>query len=290
MALTPAHLGRSTPNALHSEWHHTDQPVGTAACSLNTRVKNVVRHALLRLGLPTDGASVVSAQLVTGLDAGGLRFEYCRVLGAISPPPIAAKTGTPPINFQLNLPTNWNGKAVHMGGGGYNGTIVSGTAPVLHILGVPPLQQGYATFGSDSGHVGLFTNAEFATNEGALRNFAYEHIKKTHDAAIALIEAKYGRAPSKSYFAGASTGGREGLTAIQRYPNDYDGVVINAPAIYFSSPLPNLTHYSHPFSRSATQTMVPLTESWAMSKVAEERSSQSSMPFDARRERIIRTA
>jgi len=171
---------------------------------------------------------------VTGLDAGGLRFEYCRVLGAISPPPIAAQTGTPPINFQLNLPTNWNGKAVHMGGGGYNGTIVSGTAPVLHILGVPPLQQGYATFGSDSGHVGLFTNAEFATNEGALRNFAYEHIKKTHDAAIALIEAKYGRAPSKSYFAGASTGGREGLTAIQRYPNDYDGVVINAPAIYFS--------------------------------------------------------
>jgi hypothetical protein len=186
------------------------------------------------VGLPTNGASVVSAELVTGLDAGGPRFEYCRILGAISPPPVTAKSGTPQINFQLNLPTNWNGKAVHMGGGGYNGTVVTGTAPILHILGAPPLQQGYATFGSDSGHVGLFTNAEFAANEGALLNFAYEHIKKTHDAAIALITTKYGRAPSKTYFAGASTGGREGLTAIQRYPSDYDGVVINAPAIYFS--------------------------------------------------------
>jgi hypothetical protein len=45
MALTPAHLGRSTLNALYSEWHHTD-PAGriAAAYPLNTRVKT--RHVM----------------------------------------------------------------------------------------------------------------------------------------------------------------------------------------------------------------------------------------------------
>ena len=186
------------------------------------------------IGLATAGATVTSALLITGLEAGGPSFEYCRVIGVIAPTRADARTGTPPINFQINLPTNWNGKAVHMGGGGYNGTIVTGLTPVLHILGVPPIRQGYATYGSDSGHTGLLTNADFGANPAALKNFAYEHIKKTHDAALVVTAEKYGRRPTKSYFAGASTGGREGLTAVERYSQDYDGVVINAPAIYFS--------------------------------------------------------
>ena len=36
---TPAHLGRSTPNALHSESHHTDQAIGLVAlvCSIHPK-------------------------------------------------------------------------------------------------------------------------------------------------------------------------------------------------------------------------------------------------------------
>ena len=51
--LTPAHLGRSTPNALHGESHHTDQPVGAAACPLNTRVKT--RHVMHFCGCRGSG-------------------------------------------------------------------------------------------------------------------------------------------------------------------------------------------------------------------------------------------
>ena len=36
---TPAHLGRSTLNALHGESHYTDQLVGVRPRLLNTRVK-----------------------------------------------------------------------------------------------------------------------------------------------------------------------------------------------------------------------------------------------------------
>ncbi len=36
------------------------------------------------------------------------------------------------------------------------------------------------------------------------------------------------------YFAGGSTGGREGYTVMQRFPDDYDGVIANSPALNFS--------------------------------------------------------
>ena len=185
------------------------------------------------IGLSSAGAAVTSAVQVTASDAGNTNGAYCQIMGKIAPAATAAP-GTPDIQFQLNLPANWNGKAVQMGGGGYNGTVVAGTGFVSFAPGITPLSQGYATFGSDSGHVGNSATADFALNEAAIANFGFEHLKKTHDAAFALIKARYGKAPARSYFVGASTGGREGMTVVQRFPGDYDGVVANAPAINFS--------------------------------------------------------
>jgi feruloyl esterase len=185
------------------------------------------------IGLPTGGATVTSAAVVAATDANNTNGEYCKVLGKISPAPAAA-VGTPDINFQLNLPSNWNGKTVHMGGGGYNGTVVTGLTAVSFAPGTAPLSQGYATFGSDSGHTGNSGTADFALNEAAIANFGYEHLKKTKDTAFSIINLRYAKAPVKSYFAGASTGGREGMTAAQRYPQEYDGIIANAPAINFS--------------------------------------------------------
>jgi hypothetical protein len=192
--------------------------------------KNVPAAAI---GLPTGGATVTSAIVVAATETGNTNGEYCKIVGRIAPSPSAA-AGTPDINFQLNLPANWNGKTVHMGGGGYNGTVVTATGAVSFAPGVAPLSQGYATFGSDSGHVGNSATADFALNESAIENFGYQHIKKTKDAAFELIKLRYGKPIEKSYFAGGSTGGREGMTAVQRFPQDYDGVIANAPAINFS--------------------------------------------------------
>ncbi|QGZ41300.1 feruloyl esterase [Pseudoduganella flava] len=182
------------------------------------------------IGLPTGGATVTSVTTVASDDRAA---AYCQVLGSIAAAPSDA-AGTPEIRFQLNLPLVWNGKAVQMGGAGYNGTVVDATAAIPFAPGATPLSQGYATYGSDSGHTGALSSAEFALNEASLTNFGYAHIKKTHDAAFALIRQYYLRAPVRSYFAGGSTGGREGMTAVQRYPRDYDGVIANAPALNFT--------------------------------------------------------
>ena len=48
--------------------------------------------------------------------------------------------------------------------------------------------------------------------------------------AKALIQAFYGKSQKLSYWNGCSTGGKQGLTEAQRYPQDYDGIIAGAPA------------------------------------------------------------
>jgi feruloyl esterase len=179
------------------------------------------------IGLPTRGADITSAALVAGEDQAG---EFCKVLGAIH----AIDRSAPDIHFEVNLPSRWNGKALQSGGGGYDGTLVTGLA--TNKYGQPdrtPLASGYATFGSDSGHAGAVFDGSFAMNDEALANFAGAQIKKTHDAAFALIKVRYGREPSRTYFEGASQGGHEALIAIQRWPQSYDGAIAIHPVYDF---------------------------------------------------------
>lgn len=180
--------------------------------------------------LRTHGSTITNAASVTAQEPGVGPFEYCAVQGLILP----LDSQAPPIRFQLNLPARWNGKALHMGGSGYNGTVVTGTGPINMALFTTPLARGYATFGSDSGHPATAAGADFARNEEALLNFAWQHLKKTHDVALHLLQRYYGQPPQRMYFAGASTGGREAFTAIQRFPLDYDGIVATAPALNFA--------------------------------------------------------
>ena len=49
-------------------------------------------------------------------------------------------------------------------------------------------------------------------NEEAIANLGYMQMKKTHDAAIVLIERLYGGPPRYTYYLGTSQGGREALT------------------------------------------------------------------------------
>jgi len=60
-------------------------------------------------------------------------------------------------------------------------------------------------------------------------------MKKTHDAAMVIMERMYGGRPRFNYYIGTSQGGREALTVAQRYPADYDGISANVPIVGFST-------------------------------------------------------
>ncbi len=173
------------------------------------------------IALPTNGAFVTVATIVLAAGTGAAAVpEYCKVFGQINPIDPTA----PPIKFQLNLPTAWNGKAVMFGGGGYNGVLSTFPSGLLNVQSGPldkpiPLGRSYATYGSDSGHTlkppFIFgRDASFAVNDEALANFAGNALKKTHDTADYLIRLRYGARPGKTYFTGGSTGGREALKVV----------------------------------------------------------------------------
>lgn len=185
------------------------------------------------IGLATTGADVTAAVLIEATGEGMARIpQHCLVDGAIHPHDPAA----PDILFRLALPTDWNGKMLMMGGGGFNGSIpkIAGNVPAGPVDAPTPLGRGYAVFGSDSGHQANALGSQdgsFALNQEAARNFAGDALKKTRDAASHLIRTRYGVAKIReAYFAGGSTGGREALAAITRWPDDWSGAIAWYPA------------------------------------------------------------
>jgi tannase/feruloyl esterase len=208
-----------------------------AAWSPATAAVNCADMASLKIpasdiGLPSGGATIISAEMATvpadPLSPGATR-DYCKVLGAVAP----VDPNAPPVNFEVNLPVSWNGKAVQYGGGGSNGVLITGLAPLRDARrDTPvPVARGFATWGTDSGHDNrkLPHPRAFALNDEALVNMAYAAYKKTHDAGVHIARAFYGQAPARVYFYGGSEGGREALMMAQRFPADFDGVFSAVP-------------------------------------------------------------
>lgn len=201
--------------------------------------------------IPTSAiGEPVSKVIVSALRwvaASGNAPAHCAVDGSMAP--IDSAPTSRPINFRVLLPAAWTHRAAQQGGGGMNGTIPNLTSAQFAIGGQSPLQRGFATYGSDSGHqMAAFgrgasrsdapapnMSADWTLNDEAIRNLGYMQMKKTHDAALVLIERMYGERPRFNYYTGTSQGGREALTVAQRYPADYNGVVANVPIVGFSS-------------------------------------------------------
>lgn len=203
-----------------------------AACSALGGVQIPARA----LGLPTSGASVTAAVDVPSSGTGPTAVaEHCRVSVSIRPVDPTA----PEIRMQVALPDSWARRTVMLGGGGYNGTIpaLTSNVPFGPADAPTPLGRGYVVYASDSGHQAVPGKAltpslegSFLANDEALRNFAGDALKKTHDAAQLLVQRYYRTAPQQQYFAGGSTGGREALAVAQRFPADFDGVISVYPA------------------------------------------------------------
>jgi len=140
---------------------------------------------------------------------------HCKVTGVI---------GTE-TNFDLLLPKDWNDKFVMGGGGGFVGAVVNAA------LAFAPLERGYATVGTDTGHRGHPLDASWALNNlERIVSFGHQAVHRTAVTAKALISGYYGRDISRSLFFGCSRGGGQALMEAQRYPEDFDGIVAGAPA------------------------------------------------------------
>lgn len=131
--------------------------------------------------------------------------------------------------------SDWNSRFVALGGSGW----AAGPGPAGLAI---PASEGYATAYTDAGLPGgdpaspaaWALGADGKVNGELLENFASRSVHDLAVAGKALTEAFYGRSAEHSFWNGCSTGGRQGLAAAQKYPEDFDGILAGAPAIYWT--------------------------------------------------------
>jgi hypothetical protein len=215
-----------------------------------TAVKLGASIPVSAIGEPVSGVMLNAPVWTNAVNAAP---AYCSVNGSIAP--VSKEANARPINFKVALPGSWSRRAAQLGGGGMNGSIPNLLGGADMGPGPSLIQQGFATYGSDSGHQMSFgfgrgmpgapgapggapsagSGDDWALNDEAIKNLGYMQLKKTHDAAMVLIERLYGEKAQFNYYFGSSQGGREALTVAQRYPADYDGVAANVPIVSFST-------------------------------------------------------
>jgi feruloyl esterase len=141
---------------------------------------------------------------------------FCRVTATMKP------TNDSDIKIEVWLPgANWNGKFQAIGNGGWAGQIPRGAM-------LEPLEQGYATASTDTGHDSA--GASFAVGHAEkLIDYSYRAVHEMTTAAKAIIAAYYGKEAALSYWTGCSLGGQQGFKEAQLYPADYDGIIAGAP-------------------------------------------------------------
>jgi feruloyl esterase len=97
------------------------------------------------------------------------------------------------------------------------------------------VRYGFATFSTDTGHNASVADGTWALNSPEKRtDFGWRAIHGTCVLGKAITEAFYGDKIAYSYYAGASTGGRQGLKEVEISPDSFDGVLVGAPAWWLS--------------------------------------------------------
>lgn len=157
--------------------------------------------------------SAVMANSAPGVDQ---LPPFCRVEAIANPVPDST------IEFEVWIPETWNGKLQGQGNGGYSGAL-------SYSAMARALKAGYATASHNTGHTG--DTMKFAQGHPEkVVDYAYRAVHVMTENAKLIVHARTGRFASHNYFVSCSAGGHQALSEVQRYPNDYDGVVAGAPA------------------------------------------------------------
>lgn len=177
-----------------------------------------------------NGTSIIDASLIT---SGSIPISetaiarnlppFCRVQG------ISRPSADSDIRFEVWLPqpSAWNRKFMSTGEGGFAGQLNyqrNGNDAAMD----EQLRRGYATASTDTGHRSSDQWWAIGHPEKAA-DYLYRAKHVTTVAAKAIIATYYGQPPAHSYFNSCSNGGRQGLIEAQRYPDDFDGLIIGAP-------------------------------------------------------------
>lgn len=144
---------------------------------------------------------------------------FCRVKGMLNPE----------IEFEVSLPDQWNGRFYMIGNGGHAGEALDNPMRVSQVK--EALNAGFAVAQTNTGHDSRKERgASFVmSNPQKAIDYAYRAVHLTAVTAKTITMDYYGKPIAYAYWNSCSNGGRQGLIEAQRYPEDFDGIVVNAP-------------------------------------------------------------
>ena len=172
--------------------------------------------ASMQAAAPKD-VTVTSAKTVND------PVTHCAVDGYVT----TTDPGPNQVNFALHLPPSdkWNHRFYFANQGGSGGSI---PIEAQHPQG-NPLNDGFAWAGTDKGHsnVGnVGVSGEWEKEPAKVIDNAYRGAHVVTVAAQKMTKAYYATDKMYRYAGGCSGGGGMGQSAVQHYPEDYDGVMM----------------------------------------------------------------
>jgi hypothetical protein len=144
-------------------------------------------------------------------------------------------TVNPPLNF-TTVEGNWNGRTEGEGGGGCTGnTNVNATGAVAN---------GFVGSGTDGGHGNPNNDPHNTCQQGVLglgqlnnqyiEDWVYNGPQQEILWSKKVANLYYGKTPLFNYWNGCSTGGHQGYALAQTLAGELDGILANAPAMYWT--------------------------------------------------------
>jgi tannase len=201
--------------------------------------------------IPSASTAVAVYNASTGMGgttSSSSTYSYCNITLTYTHP---GKGDSVVVKYALPEPSDFKKRFYVAGGGGYS-LNTDATGGLEYGAAGGATSAGYGALdGVSYDEVVLYGNGSI--NWDATYMFGYQALGEMTQLGKYVTKTFYGL-PTQSkihtYFEGCSDGGREGMSQVQRYGEEYDGAIIGAPAFRYAQQQVN-----HVFSSQVEKTL-----------------------------------
>ncbi|KAF9697804.1 hypothetical protein EKO04_004168 [Ascochyta lentis] len=229
-------------------------------------------------GTVTAGAVYnASVGMGMGSTSGGTTYNYCNVTVSYTH---TGKNDTIALKYAFPEPSTFKNRFYVSGGGGFS-LSSDATGGLSNGAASGATAAGYDAFDYSFDEKALYGNGSI--NWDATYAFAYTALGELTKIGKPLTQAFYGLNDTKiyTYFEGCSDGGREGMSQVQRWGEEYDGAITGAPAFRFAQ-----QQVHHVYPATIEQTMGYFPPPCALDKIVNATIAACD-PLDGRTDGVI---
>ncbi|KAJ5671946.1 Tannase [Penicillium longicatenatum] len=256
--------------------------VAFAAAASASSLSDVCTLSNVKSALPSNGTILgvnVLPSLSTANTATSQSYSYCNVTVTYTHP---GKGDTVVVQYALPEPSDYKKRFYVAGGGGYSLSATSTGGLEYGAVG-GATSAGYGALdGTSYDEVVLYANGSI--NWDATHMFGYQALGEMTKLGKYFTKGFYGQSASSklyTYYEGCSDGGREGMSQIQRYGDEYDGAITGAPAFRYGQQQVN-----HLLPNAVEHTLDYYPPPCALAKIVNE-TIKACDPLDGRTDGVI---